>query len=237
MLSISKPLSAGQARTYHARGLPRVSRTTGAATSRGITSGRDGSPASGDFREPAVDSRQHESVETGRIFAQLQESGMKTVRLEEIVRQKDLELKQTSRAAYAWRSWTCDCGLRPAGAHPRGHRPDERIAAIAKEYAKSPENTLVVSPDNRSRTEINQAIHTELQAKGVVGKEEPRPRFLSRVKTSPAQIACGALVTMRATFCATAEPLTRPASPKGVCASNTSRCTEQSAHRGTQRRR
>lgn len=41
------------------------------------------------------DTRQHESVEAGRIFAQVQESGMKTVRLEEIVRQKDPELKQT----------------------------------------------------------------------------------------------------------------------------------------------
>jgi ATP-dependent exoDNAse (exonuclease V) alpha subunit len=33
---------------------------------------------------------------------------------------------------------------------------------------------LVVSPDNRSRAEINQAIHAALQAKGVVGKEEHR---------------------------------------------------------------
>ena len=49
-----------------------------------------------------------------------------------------------------------------------GH--EDRITAIAKEYAKSPDNTLVVSPDNRSRAEINQAIHAELQAKGVVGK-------------------------------------------------------------------
>ncbi len=41
------------------------------------------------------DTRQHESVEAGRIFAQMQEGGMRTVRLEEIVRQKDPELKQT----------------------------------------------------------------------------------------------------------------------------------------------
>jgi ATP-dependent exoDNAse (exonuclease V) alpha subunit len=40
------------------------------------------------------DTRQHESVEAGRIFAQLQEAGMKTVRLDEIVRQKNPELKQ-----------------------------------------------------------------------------------------------------------------------------------------------
>jgi conjugative relaxase-like TrwC/TraI family protein len=40
------------------------------------------------------DRRQHEAVEAGRPFAQLQDAGMKTVKLEEIVRQKDLELKQ-----------------------------------------------------------------------------------------------------------------------------------------------
>src|SRR5271169_1960018 len=40
------------------------------------------------------DRRQHEAVEAGRPFAQLQDAGMKTVKLEEIVRQKDPELKQ-----------------------------------------------------------------------------------------------------------------------------------------------
>jgi hypothetical protein len=51
----------------------------------------------------------------------------------------------------------------------KGH--EERISAIAREYAKYPEGTLVVSPDNRSRTEINQRIHEELQARGVVSRE------------------------------------------------------------------
>jgi ATP-dependent exoDNAse (exonuclease V) alpha subunit len=50
--------------------------------------------------------------------------------------------------------------------------PAARVAAIAREYARSPESTLVVSPDNRSRAEINQAIHAELQSRGLVGKEE-----------------------------------------------------------------
>jgi ATP-dependent exoDNAse (exonuclease V) alpha subunit len=40
------------------------------------------------------DRRQHEAVEAGRPFAQLQDAGMKTVKLEEIVRQKDPELIQ-----------------------------------------------------------------------------------------------------------------------------------------------
>jgi ATP-dependent exoDNAse (exonuclease V) alpha subunit len=55
---------------------------------------------------------------------------------------------------------------------------DDRIAAIAKEYAKSPENTLVVSPDNRSRAEINERIHAELQRSGLVSHEEHRIRTL-----------------------------------------------------------
>ena len=40
------------------------------------------------------DRRQHEAVEAGRPFAQLQDAGMVTVRLNEIVRQKDPELKR-----------------------------------------------------------------------------------------------------------------------------------------------
>ena len=39
------------------------------------------------------DTRQHEAVEAGRPFAQLQDAGMRTVRLDEIVRQRDPELR------------------------------------------------------------------------------------------------------------------------------------------------
>jgi ATP-dependent exoDNAse (exonuclease V) alpha subunit len=53
-----------------------------------------------------------------------------------------------------------------------------RIEAIAQEYARSPENTLVVSPDNRSRAEINARIHSELQERGLVGSEEHRVNAL-----------------------------------------------------------
>src|ERR1022692_2951588 len=120
------------------------------------------------------DTRQHESVEAGRIFAQLQEAGMKTVRLDEIVRQKDPELKQTVEQLARGELGMAIAGLDRQGRIHEVRGPEERIAAIAKEYAKSPENTLVVSPDNHSRIEINQAIHMELQAKGVVRSEARR---------------------------------------------------------------
>jgi ATP-dependent exoDNAse (exonuclease V) alpha subunit len=124
------------------------------------------------------DTRQHESVEAGRIFAQLQDAGMKTVKLDEIVRQKDPELKQVVEQLARGEVGEAVVGLTRQGRVHEFPDRDERIAAIAKEYAKSPENTLAVSPDNRSRTEINQAIHAELQGRGLVNKEEHRVQVL-----------------------------------------------------------
>ena len=124
------------------------------------------------------DRRQHEAVEAGRPFAQLQDAGMKTVKLEEIVRQKDPELKRVVEQLARGQVEEALQNLDQQGrVHEiRGH--DERISAIAKEYAKSPENTLVVSPDNRSRMELNERIHAELQGKGRVSGEEHSIRSL-----------------------------------------------------------
>ena len=103
---------------------------------------------------------------------------MKTVKLEEIVRQKDPELRQVVEQIARGEVREAIQNLdRQGRVHEiRGH--DERIAAIAKEYAKSPENTLVISPDNRSRMEINERVHAELQRSGLVSNEEHRIRTL-----------------------------------------------------------
>jgi conjugative relaxase-like TrwC/TraI family protein len=124
------------------------------------------------------DRRQHEAIEAGRPFAQLQDAGMKTVKLEQIVRQKDPELKQVVEQLAHGQVREAVQGLERQGRIHEVRDPAERIAAIAREYAKSPESTLVVSPDNRSRTEINQAIHAELQGRGLVGKEEHKIQAL-----------------------------------------------------------
>ncbi len=120
------------------------------------------------------DRRQHEAVEAGRPFAQLQVAGMRAVTLEEIVRQKDPELKQVVEQLARGQVGAAVENLERQGRvhEVKGH--DDRITAIAKEYAKSPESTLVVSPDNRSRAEVNERIHAELQARGAVSKEEHR---------------------------------------------------------------
>lgn len=118
------------------------------------------------------DRRQHEAVEAGRPFAQLQDAGMKTVKLEEIVRQKNPELKQVVEQLARSEVREAVQGLERQGRVHEIASREERIGAIAKEYAKSPEGTLVVSPDNRSRVEINLAIRVEMQERGLVSRDE-----------------------------------------------------------------
>lgn len=118
------------------------------------------------------DTRQHEAIEAGRPFAQLQEAGMKTVRIDDIVRQRDPALKQVVEQLARGEVQAGVASLEQQGrVHEIPARTD-RIAAIAREYAQAPHGTLVISPDNRSRTEINQRIHTELQGHGMVNKAE-----------------------------------------------------------------
>src|SRR5260370_17899649 len=50
--------------------------------------------------------------------------------------------------------------------------PQERFGSIAREYARLPEGTLVISPDNKSRRELNSLIHREMQNRGDVSKDE-----------------------------------------------------------------
>jgi ATP-dependent exoDNAse (exonuclease V) alpha subunit len=124
------------------------------------------------------DRRQHEAVEAGRPFAQLQDAGMMTVRLEEIVRQKDPELKHVVEQLARGQVHEAVEDLDRQGRVHEIPDHDRRIRAIAEEYTKVPERTLVVSPDNRSGMEINDRIHTELQGRGIVGNLEHSIRTL-----------------------------------------------------------
>jgi ATP-dependent exoDNAse (exonuclease V) alpha subunit len=118
------------------------------------------------------DSRQHQSVEAGRPFQQLQEAGLHTAHLDEIVRQKDPALRQAVQELANGEVHQAVESLRQQGRVHEITEKQERFQAIAKVYAESPQETLVVSPDNQSRQEINQFIHRELQCQGKVKPEE-----------------------------------------------------------------
>ncbi len=124
------------------------------------------------------DTRQHEAVEAGRPYKQLQEAGMQTARLGEIVRQKDPTLKE---AVEQFARGDVFGGVASLDQQGRVHEIvnlQERFSAIAREYSRNPEGTLVVSPDNESRRELNSLIHREMQNRGDVSKDEHKLRIL-----------------------------------------------------------
>jgi ATP-dependent exoDNAse (exonuclease V) alpha subunit len=55
---------------------------------------------------------------------------------------------------------------------------EDRIRTIARSYAESPEKTLIVSPDNASRRELNVAVRQELRANGALAPEDHTFRVL-----------------------------------------------------------
>jgi conjugative relaxase-like TrwC/TraI family protein len=124
------------------------------------------------------DVRQHQGVDAGKPFEQLVSAGMKTVQLDQIVRQKDPELlrvvEHLSRGDVAEGIALLD----QQGRITEITDAKQRIASIARSYAESPENTIIVSPDNASRREINQAVRAELQTHGIVNTENHTMRIL-----------------------------------------------------------
>lgn len=126
------------------------------------------------------DTRQHQGVEAGKPFEQLVSAGMETAQVDQIVRQRNAPdllkaVEHLSRGEIA----EGVALLEQQGRVTEIADVQQRIAAIAKSYASSPENTIVVSPDNASRRQINQAVRSELQALGTVSTEDHSLRVLA----------------------------------------------------------
>ena len=118
------------------------------------------------------DTRQHQGVDAGKPFEQLQKSGMQTALLDRIVRQIDPALL---KAVEHLSKDETEAGIRILQNQGRVTEipdADQRISAIAKSYVADPKNTIIVSPDNASRREINQAVRRELQIFGMLGNED-----------------------------------------------------------------
>jgi len=86
---------------------------------------------------------------------------MRTAHLDEIVRQKDPALKSAVESLARG-----DVSGALESLHRQGRIreiPDagERVQEIARSYVESPERTLIVSPDNASRRELNIAVRED----------------------------------------------------------------------------
>lgn len=124
------------------------------------------------------DTRQHQGVEAGRPFEQLQQAGMRTAHLDEIVRQKDPALKSAVKSLAKGDVPGALESLLNQGRIREISDAGERIRAIARGYAESPERTLIVSPDNASRRELNIAVREELKAKGTLAPQDHQFKVL-----------------------------------------------------------
>ena len=125
------------------------------------------------------DIHQHQAVDAGKPFEQFQQAGMRTAHLEEIVRPKDPELKA---AIESFAGGDVKAAIQLLKDQGRIHQfPDKelRLEAITADYLRQPDKTLVVSPDNESRLQINRQIHLGLQAQASISKEEFRVSALT----------------------------------------------------------
>ena len=118
------------------------------------------------------DVRQHQAVDAGSPFEQLQKHGMTTAKLSAIVRQRNKELKETVTDLSFRRIKEAVTALESRGKVIEVADEGERLQAMAQDYAKNPSSTLVISPANRERAQLNSLIHRELQRDGTVSRDD-----------------------------------------------------------------
>jgi conjugative relaxase-like TrwC/TraI family protein len=118
------------------------------------------------------DVRQHQAIDAGSPFEQLQKHGMTTAKLSAIVRQRNKELKETVTDLSFRRIKEAVTALESRGKVIEITDERDRLQAMAKDYATNPSRTLVISPANRERAQLNSLIHHELQRDGAVSRDD-----------------------------------------------------------------
>jgi ATP-dependent exoDNAse (exonuclease V) alpha subunit len=125
------------------------------------------------------DRRQHSSIGAGQIYAQLQDSGMTTYRLDKIVRQQRDDMKAIVKE---FGIGSVPKGLQMLDDIGRIHEMasrEKRYEYIATWYTQSNLKTLVASPDNQSRQDIGAEIREKLREFGGISQDIYRARVLN----------------------------------------------------------
>ena len=144
----------------------------------------------GELRIPKLvlvgDAKQLDAVDAGKPFAQLQAAGMKTAVMDEILRQRDPDLKAAVEASLAG-----DIGkaFEKLGERVAEVKPDNVAGAVAARWlALSPEErerTGVMAPSHALRTGINGHIRERLVREGgIAGPAMETERLVSKGYTN-----------------------------------------------------
>ncbi len=119
------------------------------------------------------DPAQHQAVEAGAPFEQLIKAGIRTARLDKILRQRT-NLKKPVELLSQREVLAAVTLLESQGRITEIKDDIERLKAIAIDYVNNPKGTLIISPANSERVAINSLIHHELQNRSAVGRENHR---------------------------------------------------------------
>lgn len=136
------------------------------------------------------DTGQHQAIQAGNPVKQFIDAEMTVARLETIRRQEDPELRAAVKAARYTPAQAFDL-LDEQGRITEIAKTDDRYAAIAAEYLKGRElnhQTLVVSPGNDERRDINATVRQLLVERGYIERGGRIQEILIDRKFTPAQI-------------------------------------------------
>jgi conjugative relaxase-like TrwC/TraI family protein len=121
------------------------------------------------------DKTQHQAIEAGAPFEQFQRRGVTTVQLNEIVRQKNPAYREVVSQVSQGKIAEAVKDLDARGRVIEIADDKNRAAAMAWEFVSShlsKGHTLAISPANEERVLLNTMIHSELQAQGIVSKDD-----------------------------------------------------------------
>src|SRR6266542_84637 len=119
------------------------------------------------------DPAQHQAVEAGAPFEQLIKAGIRTARLDKILRQRT-NLRKPVELLSQKEVLAAVAVLENQGRVTEIKDDLERLRSIASDYVDNPKGTLIISPANSERVAINTIIHQQLQERGVVGADNHR---------------------------------------------------------------
>ena len=113
------------------------------------------------------DAKQLDAVDAGKPFAQLQAAGMQTATMDEIMRQRDPELKQAVEASL---KGDIEKAFERLGSNVAEVKPDNIAGAVAARWLRLDEearaNTGVMAPSHQLRQAINGHIRERLAREG-----------------------------------------------------------------------
>ncbi len=137
------------------------------------------------------DVKQLDAVESGKPFEQLQRAGMKTVVMDEIIRQRDMELKSVVESVTRGDVTQAFQRLDDSKGSIIETKSENIASKAVEEYFKikggDRSNSLILTPANETRNKVNLMVRGELKSKGELGSKDSKIEALKQKNLTKVQ--------------------------------------------------